>query len=93
MLQRVFSLLESDSFQGMYFWFTAGVSCLCQSLEDVEDPDSTGLTGPPPLPPKPDPVLLKNHLAALEGGWTCGGSSRIMFLEDLNVFTSSRCGL
>lgn len=50
------------------------ILCLCQSLEEVDDPDSKGLTSPPPLPPKPDPVLLKNHLAALEGGWTCGGS-------------------
>ncbi|KAK9968848.1 hypothetical protein ABG768_003149 [Culter alburnus] len=37
-----------------------------KSLEEVDDPDSEGLTSPPPLPPKPDPVLLKNHLAALE---------------------------
>uniref|UniRef100_A0A673L7T3 Palmitoyltransferase n=1 Tax=Sinocyclocheilus rhinocerous TaxID=307959 RepID=A0A673L7T3_9TELE len=46
--------------------------CLCQSLEEVDAPDSKRLTCPPPLPPKPDPVLLKNHLAALEGGWMCG---------------------
>ncbi|KAG1927556.1 palmitoyltransferase ZDHHC8B [Pimephales promelas] len=37
-----------------------------KSLEEVDDPDSKSLTSPPPLPPKPDPVLLKNHLAALE---------------------------
>ncbi|KTG04009.1 hypothetical protein cypCar_00038147, partial [Cyprinus carpio] len=36
------------------------------SLEEVDAPDSKSLTCPPPLPPKPDPVLLKNHLAALE---------------------------
>uniref|UniRef100_A0A671N6X3 Palmitoyltransferase n=1 Tax=Sinocyclocheilus anshuiensis TaxID=1608454 RepID=A0A671N6X3_9TELE len=46
--------------------------CLYQSLEEVDAPDSKRLTCPPPLPPKPDPVLLKNHLAALEGGWMCG---------------------
>uniref|UniRef100_A0A672LGQ6 Palmitoyltransferase n=1 Tax=Sinocyclocheilus grahami TaxID=75366 RepID=A0A672LGQ6_SINGR len=44
------------------------VVCLYQSLEEVDAPDSKRLTCPPPLPPKPDPVLLKNHLAALEGG-------------------------
>uniref|UniRef100_A0A672LGN9 Palmitoyltransferase n=1 Tax=Sinocyclocheilus grahami TaxID=75366 RepID=A0A672LGN9_SINGR len=48
------------------------VVCLYQSLEEVDAPDSKRLTCPPPLPPKPDPVLLKNHLAALEGGWMCG---------------------
>ncbi|XP_026111993.1 probable palmitoyltransferase ZDHHC8 [Carassius auratus] len=37
-----------------------------KSLEEVDAPDSKSLTCPPPLPPKPDPVLLKNHLAALE---------------------------
>ncbi|XP_016112473.1 probable palmitoyltransferase ZDHHC8 [Sinocyclocheilus grahami] len=37
-----------------------------KSLEEVDAPDSKRLTCPPPLPPKPDPVLLKNHLAALE---------------------------
>ncbi|KAK7121115.1 hypothetical protein R3I94_020927 [Phoxinus phoxinus] len=37
-----------------------------KSLEEVDDPDSKHRTSPPPLPPKPDPVLLKNHLAALE---------------------------
>ncbi|XP_067288804.1 palmitoyltransferase ZDHHC8B [Pseudorasbora parva] len=37
-----------------------------KSPEEVDDPDSKSLTSPPPLPPKPDPVLLRNHLAALE---------------------------
>ncbi|KAL1267213.1 hypothetical protein QQF64_002888 [Cirrhinus molitorella] len=37
-----------------------------KSLEELDSPDSKHLTSPPPLPPKPDPVLLKNHLAALE---------------------------
>ncbi|XP_683670.3 palmitoyltransferase ZDHHC8 isoform X1 [Danio rerio] len=35
-------------------------------LDEDEDPDSKRLTTPPPLPPKPDPVLLRNHLAVLE---------------------------
>lgn len=38
--------------------------CLCQSFEGIPDvPDIS----PPPLPLKPDPLLLKKHLAALEG--------------------------
>ncbi|XP_043087643.1 palmitoyltransferase ZDHHC8B isoform X2 [Puntigrus tetrazona] len=37
-----------------------------KSLEEIYAPDSKHLSAPPPLPPKPDPVLLKNHLAALE---------------------------
>ncbi|XP_063068844.1 palmitoyltransferase ZDHHC8B [Engraulis encrasicolus] len=34
--------------------------------EEVDAPDSKSASTPPPLPPKPDPVLLRNHLAALE---------------------------
>ncbi|XP_030624003.1 probable palmitoyltransferase ZDHHC8 [Chanos chanos] len=33
--------------------------------------DSKELSNPPPLPPKPDPVLLKSHLAALEESLLC----------------------
>uniref|UniRef100_A0A672LDZ8 Palmitoyltransferase n=1 Tax=Sinocyclocheilus grahami TaxID=75366 RepID=A0A672LDZ8_SINGR len=40
--------------------------------ENEREIQNKRLTCPPPLPPKPDPVLLKNHLAALEGGWMCG---------------------
>ncbi|XP_041936954.1 palmitoyltransferase ZDHHC8B [Alosa sapidissima] len=37
-----------------------------KAVEGVDVPDSKRLNTPPPLPPKPDPVLLRNHLAALE---------------------------
>ncbi|XP_051972822.1 palmitoyltransferase ZDHHC8B [Xyrauchen texanus] len=37
-----------------------------KSVDEVDVPDNKRLSAPPPLPPKPDPVLLKNHLAALE---------------------------
>ncbi|XP_012696018.2 palmitoyltransferase ZDHHC8B [Clupea harengus] len=37
-----------------------------KAVEGVNEPDSQRLSTPPPLPPKPDPVLLRNHLAALE---------------------------
>jgi len=72
--------------------------CLFQSLEEVDDPDSKSLTSPPPLPPKPDPVLLKNHLAALEGVCVCVcGSVEHNHVsersETLNVLMSSRFAL
>ncbi|KAI4878360.1 hypothetical protein NFI96_014002, partial [Prochilodus magdalenae] len=39
-----------------------------QSPGVLDVPEFKRPNTPPPLPPKPDPVLLKSHLAALEGG-------------------------
>uniref|UniRef100_A0A8C7H7E9 Palmitoyltransferase n=1 Tax=Oncorhynchus kisutch TaxID=8019 RepID=A0A8C7H7E9_ONCKI len=37
------------------------------SADGMDEPDIKRLNTPPPLHPKPDPKLLKSHLAALEG--------------------------
>ncbi|XP_059400780.1 palmitoyltransferase ZDHHC8B [Carassius carassius] len=57
-----------------------------KSLEEVDAPDSKSLTCPPPLPPKPDPVLLKNHLAALEESLL---QSRALMLSGHNPLQTS----
>uniref|UniRef100_A0A4W5Q0L7 Palmitoyltransferase n=1 Tax=Hucho hucho TaxID=62062 RepID=A0A4W5Q0L7_9TELE len=51
------------------------------STDGMEEPDIRRLNTPPPLPPKPDPNVLKSHLATLEGRVAVapeqqGGSSR-----------------
>ncbi|KAL2087715.1 hypothetical protein ACEWY4_016543 [Coilia grayii] len=46
-----------------------------KAAEGVDTSDSKCTSTAPPLPPKPDPVLLRNHLAALEESLLHGRSS------------------